>query len=223
MLATFALEICLAVYTLWRYRMTSVSRLVVALIGFLAVFQMAEYMVCGGLGVAANTWARIGYVAITVLPPIGIHLAYALAGRSSRVVVGGAYVLAIGFIGYFLFATDVFMGNQCMGNYVIFQLGPAVARAYTFYYYGLLLLSVGLSLQFAGGSRGKVRRSLWVFVTGYALFMLPTTIANTVDPATTAGIPSVMCGFAVLLALVTTFGVLPLVGRQRIVANHRRK
>lgn len=44
---------------------------------------------------------------------------------------------------------------------------------------------------------------------GYASFMLPTTIVYLIDQTTIAGIPSIMCGFAVLLALCLVFAVLP--------------
>jgi hypothetical protein len=44
---------------------------------------------------------------------------------------------------------------------------------------------------------------------GYLAFIVPTTAANLIDPTTLAGIPSIMCGFAVILALVLVLGVLP--------------
>ncbi len=215
MLATFAIEICLALYTLWRYTLDRVTRLAVALIGFLAIFQLAEYMVCGGIGLSAMTWARIGYVAITMLPPLGINLAFALANRYNRTLIGGSYTFAAGFIAYFLLATDVFTGSQCLGNYVIFQMGSFASRLYSVYYYGLLLGTIGVSLRLVSGAPDNVKRALQSFTVGYILFMLPTTVVNTISPSTVRGIPSIMCGFAVLLALVISFWVLPLVGRVR--------
>ena len=224
MLATFAIELCLAVYTLWRYKLGRVSRLVVALFVLLAVFQLAEYMVCGGLGMSANTWARVGYSAITFLPPLGINVAFALAGKKNKLFIGGMYALSAGFMAYFLLASNVFTGSQCLGNYVIFQLGTTAAQLYTLYYYGLLLLAIGISLQFGLTAAPKIRRVLHAFIAGYVLFMLPTTVANTLNPATIAGIPSIMCGFAVLLALVVAFWVMPLVGEaRRLVSRGRRR
>ena len=44
---------------------------------------------------------------------------------------------------------------------------------------------------------------------GYVLFMVPTTFVNIVDPSTISGIPSIMCGFAVLLAATLAGKVLP--------------
>ena len=39
--------------------------------------------------------------------------------------------------------------------------------------------------------------------------MVPTTLVNIVDPSTIAGIPSIMCGFAVLMAIFLSGKVLP--------------
>lgn len=214
MLATFAIELCLAVYALWRYKMSPTIRLVVALLVFLSIFQLAEYMVCGGLGIDSMGWARIGYVAITILPPLGVHLAFTIAGKRNVPIVLGSYLLGAVFMAYFLFASDVFTGSQCMGNYVIFQLGTFAAKLYSVYYYGLLLFTIGICLKLAA-KVPKRKRALEAFTAGYVLFMLPTTIVNTINPETIKGIPSIMCGFAVLLALVMVFWVLPMVAKKR--------
>lgn len=44
---------------------------------------------------------------------------------------------------------------------------------------------------------------------GYVLFMAPTTFVNIIDPSTIIGIPSIMCGFAVLMAVALAGKVLP--------------
>jgi len=44
---------------------------------------------------------------------------------------------------------------------------------------------------------------------GYAAFILPTTAFNIIDPTTTRGIPSIMCGFAVIFAVALVAKVLP--------------
>lgn len=70
-----------------------------------------------------------------------------------------------------------------------------------------------------------ITRALKVLIVGYAAFMAPTTLVNIIDPSTIAGIPSIMCGFAVILALILSGFVLPewhgvrrgrLVGRQAV-------
>ena len=72
MLATFLIEISLAVYVTWRYQLTAVTRLATAILFFLALFQLAEWNVCeGSFGIDSLGWSRLGYIAITMLPPLG--------------------------------------------------------------------------------------------------------------------------------------------------------
>jgi hypothetical protein len=211
MMATFLFEVGSALYVLWRYRLNPVSRRAIAMLLLLATFQLAEYNVCEtALGLDSVTWSRLGFVAITFLPPVGIDLAMTMARRRSLPLLAMVYGLAIGFGGMFLFAGQGFNGHVCNGNYVIFHILPGMVNFYAFYYYGLLMLGVALCLQYASKiAERRIKIALLWLVAGYMAFMIPTTTVNVIDPSTIAGIPSIMCGFAVILALVTVGKVLP--------------
>ena len=88
MLATFLIEFGLAFYTLWRYKMSTIRRLAVIMLFALGTFQLSEYMVCGGLGWSHIQWARVGYISITLLPALGIHMLAKLAGKKMPMLVG---------------------------------------------------------------------------------------------------------------------------------------
>lgn len=212
MIATFFIEITCVVYVFFRYKSTPISRLAIAVLVGLALFQLAEFNVCeGSWGVNSLTWARIGYVAITLLPPLTFHLAIKIAGQKQRLVVAFAYATAAVFAYIFLFAGQGMVSQECLGNYVIFQIAPWAILPYTVYYYGWLLVSVVYAL-YMGTKKvtGNKQKALYALIVGYLAFILPTTAAAVADPSTMAGIPSIMCGFAVLLALILTGGVLPL-------------
>lgn len=211
MLATFIIEIACAVYVLWRYKLTPVTRLAALVLVGLATFQLAEYNICeGAWGVDSLTWARIGYVAITLLPPLGLHMATKLTGQKQPVLLSVAYGAAAVFSFFFLFVGHGLQSEQCLGNYVIFKTATWAIMPYAVYYYGLLMLTVGYAWQAARNiSKSNQKRALYALAVGYLAFILPTTAVNIVDPVTIAGIPSIMCGFAVLLALILTFFVLP--------------
>ena len=211
MLATFIIEIACAVYVLWRYKLTPVTRLAASILIGLATFQLAEYNICeGAWGVDSLAWARIGYVAITLLPPLGFHLATKLAGQKQTVLVTAAYGVAALFSIFFLFVGNGIQSEQCLGNYVIFSTASWAIGPYAVYYYGLLLMAVGYAWQAGKTLKSRnQKKSLYALAIGYLAFIVPTTTVNIIDPSTIAGIPSIMCGFAVLLALVLTFVVLP--------------
>jgi hypothetical protein len=209
MIATFVTEIILAIYVLVRYLDSTVKRLAVAMLFFLALFQLAEYNVCGGYGISAAEWSRVGFVAINMLPPLGLHLARAITGRKANWLTHLAYGTAAFWAAVFAFSERAFSGHVCAGNYVIFQVKQQLAYFYYGYYYGWLLAGITLCLRFARQAKKPIREALYLQVTGYMVFLLPTTVVNTVKPETVSGIPSIMCGFAVIFAFVLVVGIVP--------------
>lgn len=217
MITTFVIEISLAVYTLWRYHLNEVTRIVFTLLVLLATFQLAEYMVCEGPLGSGAAWSRAGFVAITMLPPLGIHLVYALAKASRRLLLWPAYGTAAAFSVFFLVISTAFAGHVCAGNYVIFDVTPGLGAWFAVYYYGWLLAGVLLARHY--GLRGKstrLRRSLTALSIGYAAFIVPTATVNMISPDSVKAIPSIMCGFAVILAVILVVAVIPGMAKARV-------
>ncbi len=208
MLATFAIEIGYLLYVLIRYKMNALTRLSAALLFFLAVFQLSEYFVCGA-DHSASLWSRLGFVSITLLPPIGIHLIHTLAGKAWNNITGAAYGMAAVWVGVFAFFEHAFSGHQCAGNYIIFQVKPGLGGLYFAYYYFWLAIGTWLAYHYALEVKKRDKNSLYMLAVGYLTFLVPTTTVNLLKPETQAGIPSVMCGFAIILASILVFGILP--------------
>ena len=208
MLATFLIEFSFAFYVLWRYKMTTISRLAFVMLISLGTFQLAEYMVCGGLGWSNIEWARVGYGAIALLPALGIHMVVALAGKKLPVLVGAAYASCAAFVGFYLLAQGSITGQTCYANYAVFDAQRASVWPFMAYYYGWLLTGTYLASRW-GNQLPARRKALQGMAIGYLVFILPTTLFNIVDPSTVKAIPSIMCGFAVLLAFMLMMRVLP--------------
>lgn len=209
MLATFIVEFGLAFYVLYSYRMTMVGKLVTATLLLLGTFQLAEYMICGGLGFTHIEWARLGYLAITFMPPVGLHLVLSIANVRSRPLLAAAYGTATAYALYFATAGSALTGTVCTANYAVFEVSSIGSIIFAAYYYGWLLTACGIAAYWARRKRGKSKALAWM-IAGYSVFVIPTTLANIINPATIAGIPSIMCGFAVLLAIILVGKVLPL-------------
>lgn len=208
MLATFFIEFSFAFYTLWRYKLTTISRLAVVMLVTLGTFQLAEYMVCGGLGWTNVEWARVGYGAIALLPALGIHLVVALAGKKSPALIGAAYASCAAFVGFYLLAESAVSGQTCYANYAVFHVEQGSIWPFMAYYYGWMLVGTYLASRW-GNQLPARKNALHAMAIGYLAFILPTTTFNILDPSTTKAIPSIMCGFAVLLAFVLVVKVLP--------------
>ncbi len=211
MVATFIIETVLAIYAVYRFQLNEVGKLIVATLLMLGLFQLAEYFVCGGAGFSANQWSRIGYVAISTLPPLGLHMMYAINGSPKNRLIMLAYGSMAAFIAYFLLSPTAFSGHQCTGNYVIFQLGQVPSYLYGLYYYGWLLIALAVGYRFIMKSNGSpvTKNSTKALMVGYGVFLVPTAIAYAINPETRAGIPSIMCGFAVLFAIILAGYILP--------------
>lgn len=215
MIATFLFEIFSALYIAWRYVLNNTTRIIIAILVCLAVFQYAEYTICQNLNIS---WAKIGFVAITLLPPLGFHLAQEISKKYSKILTTLAYGSAALFAGYFLLSNAI-SESVCGGNYVIFHYVLPIEWSYSVYYYGWLFVGLFYSLWRATQMNLKkqlnTRHALQLLALGYVLFMLPTTIVNVINPTTVIGIPSIMCGFAVILAVILTFFIIPRVTKSR--------
>ena len=210
MLATMLIEFGLAAYTLLGFKMTRRAVLTVAGLLCLGTFQLAEYLICERTGIDGLSWARIGHVAISLLPPIGISLGLELAGKRCKPLEAACYLGAIAFIGYYGFGSGAISASTCQGNYVIFAgERPLAGALYGLYYFGLLAVGTYIAFHYGRRADKNTRRALYGLMIGYLTFIIPTTVIYLLDPSVTGGIPSIMCGFAVFLALMIGGVVMP--------------
>jgi hypothetical protein len=202
------IEVSLLIYTLVRYKMSAATRIIATMLCLLAAFQLAEFNVCSS-SPGVSIWSRFGFIAITLLPALGIHLVIKIAQRNWRWLVWTSYSFAFLFAVIFGLGHSTFASHVCSGNYVIFQLSETIGGAYFIYYYSMLFVGILLSLHFINKAQNQAHQALVLQIFGYLTFLLPTIVVNTVNPSTISGIPSIMCGFAVLYACILGFGIAP--------------
>lgn len=203
MLATFIIEVLFAIilFVRSRYKPTFATLLTIAILIFLAAFQAIEYLICMPFGYRLLL-ARIGFFSITLLPPLGIHLAYTLAHKSTHPHVFVPYLTAFIMNVLFLLSPLTVQNVACQGNYVIFELPFILNIVYAFYYQGFLLFGLMTAFHLSHEVKeSRAQRLRWLGF-GYAVFMLPTAIVVLLRPETLHAIPSIMCGFALILACI---------------------
>jgi len=213
MIATFFIEIALVVYTLFFLKLNKSTKIGVILIICLAIFQLAEYGVCESYG-TASLMAKLGFIAITLLPPLGLHLVITIGNRNYKPLIVGAYLASLVWIFIFIFGS-IMSGSVCEGNYVIFNIAEPYEGIYYLYYNFLLLLAMGLAISFAQKKRNapkNIRRALHALVLGYLAFIVPSIFFTLINDykGNDSPLPSVMCGFAVTLALILALRTIPL-------------
>jgi len=202
MLATFIIEILLAVYTYFRYKSNRFNNLTALIIVLLSGFQLAEYQVCGNNH--ALLWARIGFVIITFLPVLGLHLISLITKKTNYLKIG--YIALILFVFIFAFIPKALSTAVCGGNYIVFEGQQSLMWVYGLYYFGFIFLALWEALEYL---QKKKSQALSWLLTGYVSFLLPMGIIYIISPQVRSAVPSVMCGFAIIMALILAFIVVP--------------
>jgi len=207
MLGTFLVEIAMAAYVFVRYRMSVTAKLIVAILLSLAIFQAVEYKICDGN--FDLYLAKIGFIAITMLPPLGLNLISRIAQVKSLIKIG--YFFAGIFILHIIFSAGSISHAVCGGNYIIFETSSYLNLPYGLYYF--ILLAVGIWICIDGALLNKkIKRradALFWMMVGYLSFMLPMAVLYMFNRDLLWATASVMCGFAVIFAIILTFKVLP--------------
>jgi peptidoglycan/LPS O-acetylase OafA/YrhL len=165
-------------------------------------------MVCGGLGISNIDWARFGYATITLLPALGIHMLSAIAGKKTGWLVKTAYATCAAFVIFYVVGQGALNGHTCYSNYAVFDTLHSSNILFGLYYYGWMFIGIYLAFIWSN-ELPRHRHALQAMAMGYAAFILPTTAFNIIDPSTTRGIPSIMCGFAAIFAIILVTKVLP--------------
>jgi len=211
MIATIIIELALAGWVILRYATSTSKRLIVTLLLCLAAFQLAEFNVCSSAPVDLF-WSRLGYVFITALPPLGIHLILKLRRESRPALLAFSYLASGIFTAAFAFLSTGLNHGVCTGNYVIFILAQPLSLLYEIYYFSFVLIGIWLALRPTPNAPSPAqRRSLYWMVAAYFAFSVPTLVINFLLPSTKAAIPSIMCGFAIIFAIIIGLKVAPLV------------
>ncbi len=214
MALTFVVEALLLAYVVVKSGAKSLElRLLISLIFFLALFQLSEYGVCEDLFMDSQTWGKIGFVSIALLPALGLHLVQTIRrDRSiaqSYIGYGLAALFSFAFVGF-----NAFESIGCLGNYAIFEFNSDLGIAFAIYYYALLGAATVLAFQgWRHIRRKKDKQALMSIILGYASFALPGSFIHFVINTPGNGLPSIMCGFALIFAFVLALYTAPKVSK----------
>lgn len=214
MVVTFIVELFFVIFAVIQYGVRKPKNIIsVVLLFLLAMFQLAEYLVCMSVGNPVLL-SRMGFILITLLPPLGIHLSHAIINKKTPLLLL-PYSASISLITFFLLSENTFSTIACTGNYVIFNITPLMDILYGFYYHGFLIVGLYFAVKYSHLAESIEQRKIlsWLAV-GYAFFMFPTGAVILMKPETIRGIPSVMCGFALFLAFILFFIIIP-AGRKK--------
>lgn len=208
-LITFIIEFFMAGYVLYRYGLTKFTRIAVLLLVLLGVFQLAEYMICKGGD--PQLWSKIGTASITLLPVMALHLITMITRKSRWTQVG--YIFGALIIGAIVFM-QVPILPQCTGKFVILWFDDLFSYVFYIYYAAFVFMGVEMIIRTWRTHKGSNTKLFWAMMI-YLSFIIPTTLVYIFISFARAGMPSIMCGFAVIGAIILVFKELPLLYRAK--------
>jgi hypothetical protein len=183
------------------------SNYIAALIIFLLIiYQLLEWIICG-LGLDSHLSAYLAFTDISFLPPLGLFFVLTFYKyRSKNFML--LFLPATAFVIYYSTIIDRFNVNSCTVFYAIYKYPNG--NIYGLFYYLPILITIGLLIRGISKSSNKIIIQISkILLTAYILISLPVIIAFILallnEELLLHSIVSVMCKFALLLAIALTY------------------
>lgn len=205
-IATATLEIGAGTWALRGPGRKPIIHATAAILFLLAGYQIVEAVFCTGLlPLSGSFLPRLAFIVVAWLPPTGLLLAARLYPGQKRALYGYAY-------GMYLFCAALVLGIATDPHFVTTSVCLIVFARYTnptplYQTYGLFYQTglMGLLAISAWGvticDERRQRLLLGQLMLGSIAFIFPSLVTVAVLPIADNALPSIMCHFALLLAL----------------------
>lgn len=162
----------------------------------LQLYQLSEFLIC--IGVNENIIGRIAFVIITFLPPLGHYLVVQVTKwKYKDYLIGFAFGLF--FAIYYAVVPESVELVDCNPLYAIYQY--PLDFAYGIYYYTVIFYAICLLVYHIIAKKDIIKRSSALILIGYLSFLVPMLLMILIDWRFTDLVESVMCKYAILLAV----------------------
>lgn len=217
-IVTAAFEVLAAGWTVRGPGRRPVLRATAAILLALAAYQVVEVAICS-LPPTVSFLPRLAFMIVTWLPPLGVLLVSRLLGpgaRAARLTARGLFALSLGFHLWIAFDKGFATLSVCEAVYARYDHPAPAFLAYSVYYWlgllGLVAFSAPGAARGRGGHDARLVRLVHVGALG---FIVPSVIASRLVPEARGALPSILCHFAVLLAVA----LVRLVHQERVQAE----
>lgn len=206
-LTTAIIEFILAAILPFKYPRATLRYFFALFIFLLGLYQFSEFMLCEtGDDIF---WVRAGFIVYSFLPALGLHAAlYYLKSKINRLML---YTVPVA-LTLTAFTNDQIWQGTCNTIFIttktILSQHPILFFIYITYYAGFTLLICWLAIKEYSRVRSHLKRIMSLtWIIAILLMSVPTFVLIIIFPELGLRFPSVLCHFALLLALVTFVGV----------------
>jgi len=176
---------------------------VVTLLALLSAYQFFEFLICG-LNLMSGFVVYLAFVSITFLPPSGFALAMKVNRKSKSRLNTLIYIPAVFFTLYYILTIQKFRVMECNLFYAIYYY--PLGFLYGLFYYIPIIASLYLFIkELLQNTNPQIKKQNLILLIGFLSFLVPTIIAILIYPHWREFIESMMCKFAVVLALFISY------------------
>lgn len=206
-IVTALFEITVAIWALRGPGDRSIIRTTAGILALLATYQIIEVGICANED-AAGFLPRLAFIAVTWLPPLGLLLIAKLQRPRSSLAYGSAYSMfaaAAGIVVWIVLDRGFVSSSVCGALFARYTNPmPRFVLYSGFYWLGLagMIVHSGYGARTCADPHG--RRLLFQVFAGTLAFVLPSLVVTHYIPPANGALPSVMCHFALFLAVFLT-------------------
>ena len=183
-----------------------------AFIYILGFYQFTEFMLCSGNGVF---WATAGFITYSILPAIALHAVLKIFKKKFNIIwiyiiPFMASILSITIPGFIIKASceKYFISIDTIITSTPSLLLLVALGIYVAYYFGFLFLTYFIILKDYVKQKNKIKREIeLVEMVGILLMIIPTLVLLILFPVFGIMFPSVLCSFAIFVAISAFIGV----------------
>jgi len=183
-----------------------INFLVISIIFLLMFYQAFEFIMCN-LGLDSSFNAFWAFADISFLPPLGLYFVLTFYNYRSKYFVF-IFLPAIAFVIYYSTIIEQFNVNACTVFYAIYKYPQG--DIYGFFYYVPIIITMGFLFRgIKKTDNKKIIHLSKILLAAYILISIPVIIAFILalsgEMTLVHSIVSVMCKFAILLAVAVTY------------------
>lgn len=205
-ISTAVIEWLMALVIFSFFRKGRLSNMFIAMLFFLGSYQFTEFMLCttGNL-----VWVKLGFIAYTVLPALGLHSIMKYFNRKRSLI--GLYAFPAAYILFALFNKGFAIHGECKTFFVLAENvltnNVALWLPYLLYYSGFIIATFIILVDALIQTRNKLKREIEESeIIAILLMTVPTFVVILIFPLMGIMFPSILCHFAVLLAVFSFVG-----------------
>ncbi len=203
-LSTFVIEFALAVFFLLKNPKDNLNRIISLISFLLGIYQLNEFLICI---TEINLFTKLAMITTAILPALAISYALVMFRKKIKIYWHMLiYAPSVFFILMFVLSSIFKQSAICATVFIEYPVMGLLGKFFGLYYILYFIVAIILFYFASSKAKSKYEKTLSILgVVGIFIFTFPTFIFLLFLPAMNIKFPSILCEFALLLAIEFIF------------------